>query len=195
MKFEVVFPVVALVSGWFLGELTGYLGVRREKRAAVAQALTDLLGIRERLLIVRFVVQYMVSTWEIDPARVPEVRLKIAGVFRVPSDVRSRYDSAVTLVSAFDPVLGYRLRLGDFMGGLYERLESVLDPDCEDDRVYFQGLLNMEGELIGVLDSSIRELAKRHGLITSVRIKRLLAVEPKVPEKLDKILREMAGEV
>lgn len=191
MELSSILPVLTLILGWFLNEASKYLGLRREKRGAIAQAIADLLEIRHQMVSIRMVVEKMTEKFNLPSEVGPAMKEFYKKLFPVPTDLSERYEKAVTLISSSDPILGFKLRSKNLVSEYISKLTLLANRDVETRTIIgdFEGKL--EKIIIPQLEESILELTKKHSLLTWLRVRNLLNENQEMPEQLEKLLQEV----
>jgi hypothetical protein len=190
MEFSSILPVLTLVIGWFLNEASKYLGFRREKRGAIAQAIADLLEIRHQMVSIRTIVEQMTKKFNLPSEVSPIIKEFYKNLFPVPTDLSGRYENAVTLISSSDPILGFELRSKNLIADYISKLSLLASQDVETRTILGDFEDKLEKMIIPELEDSILELTKKHSLITWYRVRRLLNKKQEIPEQLEKLWRE-----
>ena len=176
-------PLVGVLVGWFLNQCAQWFVFRRDERKAIGQALADLLLIRHRVLALCKGVESLIKKFNLPPdAQVP-ISLALAKLLPPDDDMAKRYRDAVTLVSAINPVLGFRLRSQDVIEPLLDRLRAIALQDSSQSVAIFAKLESyLLSQLSPVLEDLIRELARAHGWRTLWKTNRKLKQELTIPE-------------
>jgi hypothetical protein len=182
--------------GWALSSLSQYLLALRGRREAISKALSDLLEIRHQFLAVDRALDEIRKVVQIPPEMETQFRVILEQRVLPDSTVLSkRYDESVSLVSAMDPILGYRLRSKDLMGPLLQRLNALAVNDTQASALG-QKMTKMLVPHVDVeLVRSIKSLSWRRGPITRWRIGRVLnaAQFPKEVSELLGLIQEEAA--
>jgi len=179
--------LIGVVVGALLTLLTGQLGQwlasRRDEKKAIARALSDLLEIRHRLLAVPKITEHLVKHFPIPPEGQTAIKIAFTRLFPADVDIGKRYGEAVTLVSASDPILGFRLRSQNVVSPL---LDTVRQLALADGPAAAGVLSSVETELMGHLkphfDELITELAWLHSWLTWWKVRRRLKRPMELPE-------------
>jgi len=180
--------LVGVVLGWLLNEVGRRIWARREEKRAIAQTLAALLEIRHRIMAIPKAFELISGKCKI-PAEV-ETQLKVflSQLFPPDQALTSRYSSAVALVAAHNPILGFRLNQQDAVLPFLDQLRAIASTDFSAAPVWPM----IETELLAVItshiESLIKQLAWRHGCLTRIRVERLLSRKPELPESFFRIL-------
>lgn len=192
MDLSNIIPVLALLLGWFLNEVTRHFGIRREKQKAVSQAIADLLEIRHGFVSIRMIVEEIAKRFQLSPEKQPEIKEFFKSIFPHPTaNFNERYDSTVTLIASSDPILGFRLRSKNLIGEYLSNLSALVDNDAESQALFSEYEAKLQNILIPDIEENILDLAKQHSLVTWFRVRHLLNRKQGMPKELDKLLREM----
>lgn len=191
MEFSNILPVLTLILGWLLNEASRYLGIRKEKRESIAQAISDLLEVRHQIVAIRTVVEQLTERFNIPP----EVRPMMTEFYRqlipLPEDLSKRYDNAVTIIASTDPILGFQLRSKNLFGEYMSKLSLLINADKRTRLTLVDFETKLENMIIPQLEESILNLSKKHSPRTWFQVRRLLKKKLELPEEVDNIWRDM----
>jgi hypothetical protein len=175
--------VAGTVLGWVLSQIGQWFLARREEKKAVARALSELLEIRFRLLVIPRVAELLSQHYPITADGQTAIKIAFTRLFPADADIGKRYAEAVSLVAACNPILGFKLRSQDLASPLLDTLRQLSLADGPNAAAAFA---RIEDELMGHLrpnlERLLREIAWMHGLTTWWRVRRLLARPMEVPQ-------------
>jgi len=175
MSWEVIVGgVVAIVAGlvgWLSNELSTWIRLKREDRAAIGQLLAFLAGMRYQLTAMPL---YLRTAQEKYPLNLHEVRMIrdfIDATMSDPEDAEALYNQAVHLIAGRRPDLAVEMqrknRLPDF---LREWRSLVMrDPFAEPHMEKMEECLHKI--ILPELDKTIKSLAWKHGALTWFRFR------------------------
>src|SRR5262245_1259203 len=122
--------VVNIVIGFFLAQLAGSLGDRRDRKKAASRALAELLELRHQLEItnsIREAVDEMITAvGDIPRSEKSKLLLAIGTFLPKPDELHSRYDESVSALASSHPLLAYELRSKDLIQPLLTSLHSLM---------------------------------------------------------------------
>lgn len=184
---DAIWPVIALVLGWGLNEISQAFRTRQGYKAELCRAISVLLEIRFLLRTSEEVISLLsertgISRSEFGAAVRPLVLAKY-----ISADTLSSYEKAIEAIAAHDPFLAYEMRGRNRVGEAFGTLVSFpaqLPPEAkviEETVTRFAGSLSdfASKEGIPMLESCILDLAKSVSFRTWWRCKlRLNRSEP-----------------
>lgn len=187
-------PVVALVLGWFLNEVSQHQRLRRESRAAMGRALAELLEVRHSILVVQEVAAQLRNQLQLPDGLGGELVRALEQVVPL-ADAGGRYDEAVTAIASVDPLLGYRLRSKNLIPTYLRKVRSLAEVDVVDPAVFTEFDRLLTRELLSTLADDILHVARRYGLVTRYHTWRLLRRkgEP-LPADFQRLLQRLREE-
>ena len=179
-----------IAIGWILQEASPYLKARRERKKAIALALTDLWEIQYRLAGVHIVLTRLESLGEVPPLVKAQLWVAVEQLLLPDSaELHKRYTESVTTLASLDPVLGFRLRSKDVVPRVFAFLNSVAAQNAEAATLWFR----VQGPLMGEADKDLREaileLAQKHNRATDRQVReRLNRPAQSVPKEFEEWL-------
>jgi len=188
MKIEYWFPVLTLIAGWFLNELSCFFRLRREERKPFAIAMTDLLDIRHRLRAVSTTVGEIKKRFPMSPDNELVVRRFCQDFIAQTETLQRRYNEAVTLIATVDPILAFRLRSKDEFPSLLQQLRPFLDTDVQTRPFVAQIEAKLSCAFLEYLEESIVQVAKAHSMRTWWRIRKYLRKHQEMPKAFDEFV-------
>jgi hypothetical protein len=188
---------VGIAIGWILQEATPHLQARRERKKAIALALTDLWEIQYRLAALHAMLTKVESLREIPPQVKAQMWIAMEQQIHPDSaELHKRYSESVTTLAALDPVLGFWLRSKDVVRRLFTFENSIAAQNPEAASFWFlmQGPLMSEADK--ALRDAIRELAKKHSRATHRQVLERLARPPQdIPKELEEWISRVIPQV
>jgi hypothetical protein len=124
---ENIIPIVTLVVGWLLSELSHYRRNRGKDKEVINRALSDLLEIRHVFYVTRFLTKHIAQELKFDK--------ETSGVFshiansilskglHDPGVLKKRYEDSLTLPAASNPVLAFHLRAKESINATQMKLK------------------------------------------------------------------------
>jgi hypothetical protein len=188
MKLEYWFPVLTLVAGWFLNELSYLVRLRREERKPFAKAIADLLEIRHRIRGASAAIAEVKKHFLVPADAELAVRRFLQDFILQTEPLRERYNEAVDLIASVDPILAFRLRSKDEFPSYLQKLRPLLDNDNQMKAFVTQIEDKLSSAFVDHLEESMMELAKAHGVNTWWRLRKRFARREEMPTVFDEIL-------
>ena len=104
--------------------------VRREERKAIGRALTDLMEVRHRFLMVPKAVEAITRVLKLPAdARAP-LKIVLGTLFPPDQGLGKRYEESVSLVGEMNPILPFRLLSQDLIGQFLHQLRVMARTAC-----------------------------------------------------------------
>ncbi len=187
--------LIGVLLGWLLTEASHRIWARRDDRRAIAQALTALLEIRHRLMVLPRAVEIVTRGLNVPPESDMALRVALGRLFPVEHGLAKRYSDAVAQVASQDPILGFRLHSQDSVLPRIDQLRELANSDPNAGSTWRR----LEPELLtnfnNHLGEHIRQLAWRHGWRTRLQVGRLLNRQIEVPRELIETFSDLAAVV
>ncbi|MCI0718873.1 MAG: hypothetical protein L0338_07835 [Acidobacteria bacterium] len=184
-------PVLTLVVGLLLSELGHYLRARREKTAALARAISDLLEIRHRILVTKLVSDELKKRFQVPEDAFTQLRTFLSMVLPEPQGLHDRYDQAVSEIASHDPVLGFKMRSQNAIPQFLSALESVAAGDVSAKSILAQIEQQILDSWIPMLDERIRKAASLHGVLTRFEVNKLLRKSNSLPAEAESLFHQL----
>ncbi|MEN6338356.1 MAG: hypothetical protein ABFE01_29220, partial [Phycisphaerales bacterium] len=181
--------IVTLLVGWSLKEVGDRLRLRREERKPFAKAIADLLELRHRLWGITAVIGEIKKRSSIPPEAEVALRTAFDAVFPQQDDLQRRYNEAVNLVAAVDPILGFRLRSKDEFFALMQKIRPLLVAEDSIRPLIVQIEDTLSGGFLEALKDVTIELAWAHSMVTWWRIRRRFSKAESIPKELTDLFR------
>lgn len=108
-------------------------------------------------------------------------------------ETHARYDSAVSAIAAFDPLLAYQLRSKDTARSFLTTMGMVAVRDAPATEVFARVEPVLRPEIQRALEDAILLLARKHGVRTWLRAKRVLRRELELPDGVRETFRSAVG--
>lgn len=163
--------IIGVVVGWGLNQLSQWIVVRREERAAIGRAVADLLEIRFRLLAIPRAVEHLAKCLSMPPEMQALVQVVLSQWFPPDSGLRERYATSIDLIAGINPILGFRLRSQDEIGPRLEQLRALSQVNAP----VAAAVHHMEqiaiAQVVSHLEELILDLSRRHGWRTRYRVR------------------------
>ena len=192
---ESILPIIALILGWSLNEITRYLMARRDNRKPISAAISDLLLIRHQIITTRLSIKELIKRFSVPTELHPEFTAFIKGLVELllpkQTDLGTRYDNAVSLIAASDPILGFTLRSQHLVEDYLASFGKIAGTDKEALK-FFAGLEEkLENMIIPFFEEMILSLAKVHGPITFFKVRRILKHEVVLPQEAETLMADL----
>lgn len=189
-KFEFYMPVVTLLIGWLLNELSGIFRFRGEKKKAASMVLANLVLIRNQFAVSHFATSFFNP--DMGPAGTEFLKLKdgIESLRYNPEELRKKYDQTLDILTTFDPLTATVLRNQDQILSYFKALEKIDDSEAFDNvRVLYGNVTNRL--VLTIFDEAIKKLSLRHGFITRFKIKHMLIPKGRFADEVEKIIEDI----
>src|SRR3984885_5869538 len=175
------------LGGFVAGQVNRLLIARDERRGHLGRALADLLDVRYQVLMIAAIQKEMAGLT--DPPLGPQIYPVLHSFLPDSSEIHARFDSAVSAIAAFDPLLAYRLRSKDTARSFLTTMGTVAVRDGPATEGFARIEPVLRPEIQRALEGAILLLARKHGLRTWLRTKRVLRRELEFPSGLRETFR------
>jgi len=105
-------------------------------------------------------------------------------------EVDKKIRDATAIIASFDPLLASMLSTNISASGVFTKLTYKIEGKGESDELFIDYLLNLENIMLPLLDEATLILAKKHGLLTYFRVKRLMNKGQYIPEDIINRMQE-----
>lgn len=190
---QLILTLLMLASGSLLTAAGAFFSRRRQNKDELNEAVADLLEVHFQLSA------YIAIAKAVDEAKlplpqgaIPQMRKMFMAWFPSDQDIHTRYSTAVTAISRYDPVLGFRLRSRDAVQPFQARIiELQTHPDAP--AGFLKNLdLTLAIEGAATLRELLPEIARRSSWRLARRVRRMLEdVAPEMPLQLKEYLAEL----
>lgn len=177
--------------GWLLNELSHHSRERIADQRAISRALADLLEVRHQTVGLKLFIDAFSKRLNLPLNIIPIVLTQVEGILPKTDDLSRRYNEAIDVVSATNPLLGFRLRSKDEISHFLTILRQLAsqDPTALEAWPQFEAIIV---DLVkSPLDEVILDLAKRHGFKMAWKIRKHLATPVFDPADLDLYLEKV----
>ena len=192
METKDILPILALMAGWMLSELSSFLRTKGDKKRNLSKALTELLDIHHSLVGEQLIKNVFLKKFDLQAEHMMHLQ-KTLDVFNIDLDkVSIRYNHAVDMISEYDPLLAFELRNKDQTSLYLSKVRELASEDENDVKIFMHGLAdNLVTELIPVISDAILNIAKKRGPITWYKTKKIIN-NKQLPEQFIKLLDEIS---
>lgn len=173
------------LGGFAAGQANRLLIARDERRGHFGRALADLLDVRYQVLTIAAVQKEMAGLTDVPIG--PQIYSMVHSFLPDSNEIHGRYDSAVSAIAAFNPVLAYQLRSKDTARSFLTTMGSVAVRDAPAAEVFARIEPALRPEIQRALENAILLLARKHGVQTWLRTKGVLRRKLELPDGLRKI--------
>ena len=196
MEVSIIFPVITLVVGWLLNEFSRYFGFRQQRHGALGQTLSQLLVIRAHMCNIKLLTDLMAKDFKMPLSSIPELKRLYSELMPYSGEeVDKKIRDATAIIASFDPLLASMLSTNISASDVFTKLTYKIEGKGESDELFIDYLLNLENIMLPLLDEATLILAKKHGLLTYFRVKRLMNEEQHIPEEMKNRLIELKGKL
>jgi hypothetical protein len=189
MQLSIILPIVTLVLGWLLNELSRYFVFNYEMHGAIGKTVLNLLEIRNKLKNIQFYSQYITKTLNL-PVEAPEMRLLYKKIFPSNEELYQNIQQSIISIASSNPVLAYQLKENITGLSVFDKVFLLIEGNEEGDRLFANFLASMEYQTLPLIDDSLLQLAKKHGLITYLKTKHQLNTAIKIDPEMEKTLNK-----
>jgi len=164
---------------------------REEHKRIIALALSDLLEVRHRVVTVNELIKFIKK--QPDASQISSVQLRnmLEELIPIDTNLDTRFDEAVTLLTGVDPVLAFTLRSKNMFPHLLTKLRRITMDTGEAQHAFD----DMESKVVEMvtpyLDEAILQLAEHHSKKTLMAIKLSLAAKNEIEGSLGPLLDAM----
>ena len=189
--FDKLLPILTLIAGWLLNELSQSFGKRRECKENIGRAITDLLEIRHRIISIENLTKTLVDNYTLPSEAMPTVRQVFEQAIGQPDKISERYENAVNIIAGQHPTAAFKYSSGGQIPMLLNNLKAMFrDHGADPEQIY-----EVEGKLTEMLMPRINEIAIELGVMHSrkeaKKIKQIVMSTPEIPEELDKYIDDI----
>ncbi|HCI52211.1 MAG TPA: hypothetical protein DE312_02575 [Gallionella sp.] len=187
-------PVVSLIAGWFLSEMSKKSQISRERRALVGRALSNLLELHHQIRAVETVLQLLTSRFNLTTEAEAVVRQIIQQIIPENDEYVARYEEAVAQLSESDPITAFRLSTNAQIPRFITKLRTLssLNGIQNDEMSFFEKQL--KDLFVPHIENAIKELARLHGRATSRQVHAMLDSPREIPDEINVLIQKMQGD-
>lgn len=183
------------IGGLIGNELNRRFGARRELRQHLGRALADLLEIRHGMEALDLTVIKIGQKFSLSDPRLRPIVNSVLETLVPTGPQHQRYDLAISAVAGFDPLLAFELRSKNLGSKLMDQLSSLAMQDGTTQKVWDEAEPLLSKSVKQSLTRAVLLLARKHGLITWVKLRWRLARPRPIPVEADAFLDTMAKAV
>ena len=172
MEDKYIWPLIGVVLGWLLTNLSSQLKDREESRRKVAKLLAKFIVLHRQLLVTKTTTAKLEDSCA-SPEEYERLRQRVFDKSLLPSEIQlSNIESAIDELSGIYPL--FALDLEEVMRTIVKHKNVKLSESASNIKIY--SLLSATHELgintcINVLEKDIRKLAFKHGLVTYLKVR------------------------
>jgi len=193
---ETLTAVAAVVIGWFLNEATFWLRSRGQRLESIGRLLSELLEIRHRIVTFELLTNELRRRVVLTAPQTALFKSVLDKLFPPDPKLPERYEAAIEALAGLQPLLAFEFRSKEQLPRLLATLRatqvSVAETPNAGLNLFVEAETFLYGEGVKTIENAIRVLAIRHGIVTAVRISRLLARKPEFPssatEYIDRVV-------
>lgn len=105
-------------------------------------------------------------------------------------EVDQKIRDSIAVIASFDPLLASMLSANIGASDVFTKLSYKVEGKGESDELFIDYLFNLENKMLPLLDEATLILAKKHGLLTYFRVKRLINKGQYIPEDIINRMKE-----
>lgn len=184
IEIKYIIPIVTLIAGWMLGEVSQVLRKHTEKVQSLNCALSDLLEIRHRLRGAKYIFSLLSKNLNFPPEIVGMLRTEIPDALKIDSDLKRRFNKSLDVLAAYDPFLCFYLRSKDAVGdidrylGEQVKAQPILVKFAEEMRS------NIEEGILPHLDEAILRTAEHISFLRRLDTENFLKETEELPNSM-----------
>lgn len=187
-------PLIGVVVGWFLHEISDAIRRRREDRRAAGQLLAEVLYLRNMLLAIPMTMRQLRKKMQVREQDEPMLRASTAQAMEgTMAELSERYNRAIDLAAGAYPALAYQLRSKEKLGASFDQVRAII---ARNDHI--ASLVSqleetiVETSVIPELDNTALKLAWIHGWQTRREVRRTLKASAEFSGRLlDGVIKEI----
>lgn len=172
---NIIAPLLGVLLGSVLTGAGSMIRQRAEKKKAISVALADLLEIRHQLSATEKVLKHLRARFQVPREFIPELSHFMGSMAQGGESLDRRYEETVSLVSSFDPVLGFKLRHKNSVPALISTLRNKAIQGGVDLIAFAECESLLRKAMLPQLEKAIAELGRQHSLKTARDVRALLA--------------------
>jgi hypothetical protein len=165
-------PVIAVVVGWLLHELSDKIRLNREDKRAAGKVLAELLDLRRSIRAIPVVLAEVRKRTKIPPEAEPAVRSFYSSMIsQATAGLSERYNKAIDLLAGPLPLLAYELRSKDRLDPVLNQLRAIAAGDPNAPVLLAAIEDKLRSEVLTRMDVLVFKLAWVHGWKTWIRVR------------------------
>jgi hypothetical protein len=181
-----------VLVGALLTGLAALMRARKERKQAIALALSDLLEVRQRVVVLEEVVQLLKAKVPgIAHAQVNELRGVFDALLPADPQLERRFSDAVAKLASIDLVLAFRLRSQPAAQHIFSVLRTAARQQPAAGEQFAAAFQVLHGTFSAHLDKAVCELATEHSWRTGVRVNKLTRRKAELPPELDELIKQV----
>lgn len=183
-------PLVGVALGGVLTGITSYIKDLKERKRVIANALSDLLEVRHRLVVVELTLKTGLAA-ELTFDQISQLRTLLTSLLPGDPKLDERYESSISLLAGFDPVLAFRMRSRNDIGKTFTAIRDIgsnngISP------AHIESLEQLlQGVAIPNLNQAVLQLARSHSWRTLRRVKEVVEKSESLPPETFGILEAL----
>lgn len=187
MSTEIILPIITLILGLFLNELSYIFRTSRENKKEVGLVISFLLDIRHQLNALKIISAELKKYIPQTPELEIQIRNILGNFFPQSDDFSQMFNESINSVSKFNPLLGFRLRSKDQFIPIMQKLRNLSLAD-KSSTILFNEMDNIiSSKYVETIEEMLIELSKVHGIKTWFRIKKNLSKEYDITKEFEDI--------
>jgi hypothetical protein len=183
--------LATLALGWFLNWLARQFQLRRDRRAVIGRALSNLLELRHRIMAVETALGAARKYLTVPDVHVPILRSMFEQLFPEDEQLVARYEGAIDQLSETDPVTAFEFRSKSFLSEFFTRWRRMAisqGPPPPELEVIERQLRQF---MIPKLNESVIALARLHGRSTRRKVEAIVTKPFEFPSDLQRVLDDL----
>ena len=187
MSIEIILPIITLIIGLFLNELSYIFRSSRENKKEIGLVISFLLDIRHQLNALKIISNELKKYIPNTPELEIQIRNILGNFFPQSDDFNVKFNESINAVSKFNPLLGFRLRSKDQFIPTMQKLRNLSLTDKSSTLLYNEMDNILSLKYVETIEEMLIELSKVHSIKTWFLIKKNLSKEFDVSEEFKDI--------
>jgi len=183
-------PLVGVIIGWFLKEVSQMVRLHREDRRAIGQVLTDLMEIRYRLLGIEKISDE-IKRFKISVQEQLLLKSFIDNILSNLQDLNKRYEKRVNTIASADPLLGFQLRSKDLLNPYISQIRSIASMSEDSATIWNQIEVQLIESAEPEFERLILKLSWLHSWRTWLYTRRYLRRSLEIPPEFEELISSM----
>lgn len=188
-------PLLGVVVGALVTGFGNLYKAHVARKKLIAQALSDLLEVRHRVVMMNEVMKKLQTAAVLPGASIPHLRNVFDQCFPMDPKLDERFNEAVTLLAGVDPVLAFNLRSKNLAPVLLKNVRAIAaqtEPDLA-------GYESVERHLIDAMEPSINSavlsMAKEHSFKVHAQVKAIISDKDSLSDEMGTFFASMGIEL
>lgn len=184
-------PLLGVLLGAAISGVSQIHKAKLERKRSIAIALTDLLEVWHHLNCIKEVLDAFKMKYDI-PAEVEAVlHSAIEEISPIDPELHKRYESAVSMLSGYDPLLAFFLRSRSTAPHLLSSIKGLGSANGIDASALGALSRTLLNTMAPALDQAVVKLASAHGWSTKRRVAKYLKESEGLPPETNALFAQL----